>query len=95
MAVYFIGNSTITDPEMFKRYQEAVRATFEGHQMRSLVSTFDAQTIEGDSCGSRAVVIEFPDEAAFRAWYDSPAYQAVLNLRLDSSEGFALLAQGR
>jgi uncharacterized protein (DUF1330 family) len=33
------------------------------------------------------VIIEFPSREAFRAWYDSPAYQEVLPLRLNSVPG--------
>ena len=31
-------------------------------------------------------VIRFPDPAAFRAWFDSPAYQALIPLREQAAE---------
>ncbi len=49
------------------------------------------ETMEGEPIPSRVVIIEFPDREGFRAWYDSPEYQAVIGLRLDSTEGFAVL----
>src|SRR3954453_19661216 len=33
----------------------------------------------------RIVVIEFPDSAAAAAWYEPPAYQAILPLRTENS----------
>lgn len=40
------------------------------------------------------VLIEFPDLAAARAWYESPAYQEILQLRTDHIEGDLLLIEG-
>lgn len=93
MAAYFVVNADITDPELLAAYRAAARATFEGHDLRLLVSTSDAEVIEGEPKGRRVVILEFPDKAAFRAWYDSPAYQEIIKMRLDSTDGFALLAE--
>ena len=59
------------------------------------VSTNEAETVEGEPKGERVVVLEFPDREAFRAWYDSPAYQEIIGLRLGSTDGFAVLVEGR
>jgi hypothetical protein len=39
-------------------------------------------------------VIGFPDLAAARAWYDSPAYREILPLRTRNSDGVTLLVDG-
>lgn len=94
MAYYFIVNATVTDRDKFDEYQRAVRPTLAGQDVKVLVSTFDAETVEGTSCGPRAVIIEAPTREAFMAWYESDAYQGVIGLRLAASEGFAILAKG-
>jgi|SRR5215213_1591787 len=94
MSVYFIVNSTITDRAVLDEYVAAAGATLAGTDMSLRVVTNDAETIEGQPAGERVVVIEFPDRAAFRSWYDSPAYQAILGMRLASTEGFAVLVDG-
>ncbi|WP_227980021.1 DUF1330 domain-containing protein [Nocardia spumae] len=38
------------------------------------------------------IVIEFPDYDAAQAWYASPEYQEILPLRLNNSQGIAMLA---
>ena len=48
---------------------------------------------EGSWTG-RTVVIEFPDLATARAWYNSPEYQAILPFRLVASQGDAILVEG-
>jgi uncharacterized protein (DUF1330 family) len=37
--------------------------------------------LEGKWHGPKTVVLEFPDEAALRKWYDSPAYRAAAKIR--------------
>lgn len=40
------------------------------------------------------IVLEFPDLAAARGWYRSPAYQAIVRLRTDNSEGDTVVVEG-
>jgi uncharacterized protein (DUF1330 family) len=40
------------------------------------------------------VVIGFPTLDDARAWYDSPAYQAILPLCTENSDGTAFLVEG-
>jgi uncharacterized protein (DUF1330 family) len=94
MTTYLIVNATITDPAGLDAYGAAVRPTLAGHDVKVLVSTNEATALEG-SPGERAVVLEFPNRAAAEAWYHSPAYQAVIGLRLNSTNGIAIFAEGR
>ena len=51
------------------------------------------EVVEGEWPG-HLVLIEFPDMEQARGWYHSPAYQAILSLRTDHSEGSAILLDG-
>jgi uncharacterized protein (DUF1330 family) len=95
MPTYLIVNATITDQELLDAYHAVVGPTLAGHDVKVRVATDTAQTIEGEPAGPRVIVMEFPDEEAFRAWYDSPAYREVIDLRLKATSGFAVLAPGR
>lgn len=92
MSTYVVVNVTITDRSMLDQYRAAVGATMAGHDVELLLSSNDAEAVEGTPAGERVVILRFPDRAAFRAWYDSDAYQAVIGLRLDSTEGFMVVA---
>jgi uncharacterized protein (DUF1330 family) len=94
MSTYFIATSTVTDPEKLSAYETAAGATLAGRDISLRAVTREAKVIEGTSPGTRVVVLEFPDEAAFREWYDSPEYQAILSQRLESTDGFAVLVEG-
>jgi uncharacterized protein (DUF1330 family) len=91
MSVYFIATSSITDPELVASYLADAGATLAGHDVKLLAVTTEATAVEGEPPGSRVVVMEFTDEAAFRAWYDSPAYQAILPRRLNGTKGYSVL----
>jgi uncharacterized protein (DUF1330 family) len=94
MSTYFIATSTVLDPEKLSDYVTAAGATLAGRDVSLLVVTQEAKVIEGTPPGTRVVVVEFPDEAAFREWYDSPEYQAIVSQRLESTDGFAVLVDG-
>ena len=95
MSTFFIVNATVTDPDLLASYRAATAATLEGHDVQIVVSTNDAQVVEGTPVGQRVVVLKFPDERAFQHWYQSPAYQDIIGMRLSSTDGFAVLADGR
>jgi uncharacterized protein (DUF1330 family) len=94
MPSYLVVNATITDQSQLDAYLAAVPATLEGHQLEILVASNEAETVEGESAGSRVVVLRFPDRQALDAWYRSPVYQEVMKLRLAGTEGFAVIAEG-
>jgi uncharacterized protein (DUF1330 family) len=94
MSSYFVVNASVTDLAKLNEYQAAVGPTLAGHELKILAATNEAETIEGVPSGSRVVILEFPSKEAFRAWYDSPAYQAVIGLRFAGTSGVGLLAEG-
>ncbi len=89
MAVYFIVQEQINDDAGMAEYGPLARAAA---TTGKLIAAGAPTVIEGDWHGERLVVMEFPDEAAFRAWYDSPAYQAALKVRLAATDSRAALA---
>jgi len=46
-----------------------------------------ASTLEGQVGMPMLAVVEWPDEATFKAWYDSPEYQAIIPDRLAGTYG--------
>ncbi len=52
-----------------------------------LVADHEPNDIESKS-GHTLVILEFESEEAAMQWYNSPEYQAIVNLRIDASEGW-------
>jgi uncharacterized protein (DUF1330 family) len=71
-------------------YLQRIDATLEPFCGRFLVHGGKVERLEGDWSGD-LVIIEFPDRERARAWYKSAAYQAILPLRRENSEGEVVL----
>jgi uncharacterized protein (DUF1330 family) len=74
-------------------YLERIDATLDPFGGRFLVHGGTVEPLEGSFAG-QLILIEFPDEAAVRAWYDSPAYQEILPLRTRHMKADAMLVHG-
>ncbi|GAA2323008.1 DUF1330 domain-containing protein [Nonomuraea roseoviolacea subsp. roseoviolacea] len=74
-------------------YMERVQATLDPFGGTFLVHGQPVEVREGDWPGA-LVIIEFPAIEQARAWYDSPAYQAIVRMRADHIPGVVLLVDG-
>jgi uncharacterized protein (DUF1330 family) len=90
-AIAHLRNPNINDDVL--EYIERIQDTMNPFGGRFLVHNATVDVIEGRWPGT-VVIIEFPDAAQARAWYESPAYQAILPLRLRHIEGDAILVTG-
>jgi len=93
MSVYLIANYTITNPDGYAAYPPAVAPTLAPFGGELVVADFESESVEG-APAPVAIVVRFPDRQSARDWYNSEAYQAVLGLRLENTEGVALFAEG-
>jgi uncharacterized protein (DUF1330 family) len=84
---------TPTINEQVLEYIERIQDTLDPYQGRFLVHGAEVEEVEGPWPGT-VVVIEFPDVESARAWYRSPAYQAILPLRTDNIDGSAIIVPG-
>lgn len=83
---YVVGRITVKSPAHWDDYRARVPATiapfggelvFRGHVDRAFA---------GDCAHPDIVVIRFPSRQAAADWHDSPAYQALVPLRLQAAE---------
>ena len=78
-------------PEIVE-YLKRIDATLEPFGGRFLVHGGEKTVLEGDWPGD-LVVIEFPDRDSLGAWYDSPAYQDIVQLRTRNSDGDVIVVE--
>ncbi|WP_322041938.1 DUF1330 domain-containing protein [Paraburkholderia sp. J67] len=71
-------------------YLEKIDATLAPFGGRFIVHGGPVERLEGHFSGD-LIVIEFDDREHARAWYRSPAYQAILPLRTRHARGDAFL----
>ncbi len=93
MAAYVIAQLTVTDPEGFEAYRAAVPAVIDAHGGRFLVRGSPVSSLEGEPGRPRVIVLEFPDKAAAESFYNSPEYQNILPLRLNTATGSVIIVE--
>lgn len=93
MAAYFVAQYVVNDPKLYREYQAGAGPTIQASGGELVAFDVAAETIEGTPPGSCTVIVRFPSTEAAKAWYESPAYQAVLGKRLAATKGFAVISQ--
>ncbi len=93
MTVYAIAQLKFTDRAAYNRYQAAFMEVFARYAGTLLAADEAPQIIEGDWDRDKVVLMSFPDEAAFRAWAESPDYQRISQDRQAGAETVVLLVQ--
>ena len=94
MTVYAIAQLRFTDRAAYDRYQMRFMEVFDRFNGRLLAADEAPQVVEGDWGYAKVVLMSFPEEAAFRAWADSPAYREISRDRRAGSEAVVLLTKG-
>ena len=94
MAAYFVLHNRIRDGRSLDAYIPKALETMAPYQPEVLVLDENSEMIEGSANLPRTIVIRFKSRGDATAWYNSPEYRAVLPLRLEATEGFAVLADG-
>ena len=76
MPAYMIAlNRRVHELQKLEAYWKAAGPTFEGRGSKPLSSYTPVTPLELMGPLEGVVLIEFPDVAAAKAWYESPAYQ--------------------
>ena len=94
MAAYLVANIRVTDPAGFAEYREKVAPMIARFGGRYLVRGGAVTEVEGSLGLARLIVLEFPDMAKLRAFYDSADYAPLIALRQASSTGDVALVEG-
>ena len=94
MSVYVIAQLTITDRAAYNRYQSRFMEVMNRYKGRVLAADENPKVIEGQWDREKVVLLSFPDEASFREWVDSSAYQEISKDRRAGSTAVVLLVQG-
>ena len=94
MPAYVIANVEITDPATYERYRKDVPATIEKYGGRFVVRGGATEVLEGSFVPKRIVVLEFPSVERAKAWWSSPEYRPLLELRQSASRGDLFVVAG-
>jgi uncharacterized protein (DUF1330 family) len=82
------------DQEALVEYRRGNTESVARHGGRFIVRGGASERLEGEWDSQRIVVIEFPDMAAARGWYDSEDYAPLKALRRSASDTNIILLDG-
>jgi uncharacterized protein (DUF1330 family) len=94
MAAYLVAQLKVHDPALFAEYRERVPAIIARFGGRYIVRGGAHHVLEGTPDLHRVVMIEFPDLAAARAFYNAPDYAPLIDMRRRASTGDLFIVEG-
>ncbi|GAA4546353.1 hypothetical protein GCM10023192_60780 [Amycolatopsis samaneae] len=90
-----ISESEVLDETLAQRYRELAAASIARYGGTYLARAVDPEVAEGEfPPARRAFVIEFPDLARVREWYDSPEYTEARKLAAKALKRRMLFVDG-
>lgn len=93
MSVYVIAQISITDRDLYNKYQARFLDVFKKFKGKLLAADENPQTVEGVWERDKVILIEFPDEQSFRDWAFSDEYLEIAGDRKAGSNGTVLLVE--
>ena len=94
MVAYMIVEVETHDAELMAEYRKHTPGLVAKYGGRFIVRGGETETLEGDWRPPRIVVLEFPDMAAARRFYNADDYRPVLDMRLRAGRSRAILVDG-
>ncbi len=94
MAAYLIVDLEVKNSAGYDDYRRQVPATLAKYGGRFIVRGGASETLEGSWAPKRVVVVEFPDMAALKRWYNSEDYKPLIALRQKHSAGDVIAVEG-
>jgi uncharacterized protein (DUF1330 family) len=94
MPAFLIADIDVTDPAGFEEYKKRVPAIIAAHGGRYLARGGASEVLEGTWRPKRSAIIEFANLASMKAFWDSPEYQPLRELRERSAKSNLVVFEG-
>lgn len=91
---YYIAEFEPTVPGAIQPYSARVESTFKPFGGRFIVRGGDMELLEGIPPNGRLVIIAFDSVDQARAWYNSPAYEAIKPIRQQAGKSNVYIVPG-
>jgi uncharacterized protein (DUF1330 family) len=91
MKAFAILDMDIHDPEGYSQYPPLVWPLIEKYGGKITHRISDFESIEGDWCPNRILIVEFPDKSTAKAFLDDPDYQPIKEIRLKTAASLMVI----
>jgi uncharacterized protein (DUF1330 family) len=94
MAAYLIADIEVIDPAGYEEYKQKAPATISAYGGRYVARGGTTETLEGTWSLKRCVILEFPSLSQLKAWWSSPEYQPVRQIRERTAKSNIVMTEG-
>jgi uncharacterized protein (DUF1330 family) len=94
MPAYIHASVEVTDPALYEEYRQQVPAVIAAYGGRYLVRGGAVEVLEGAAAAQRQVILEFPDMARLKAFYNSPEYRPLMAIRNRAARSSLVAIEG-
>ena len=94
MAAYVIADVEVVDKAGYSEYSEKVPATIAAYGGRYIARGGEIEVLEGHWSPKRCVVLEFPSMVELKAWWESPEYRPLRELRERTAKSNLIATEG-
>lgn len=94
MPAYLFADVEVTDAAGYEQYRQRVSATIDAYGGHYVVRGGVTEVLEGEWVPKRLVILEFADMAQLKAWYRSPEYKPLIDLRQRTAKSTLVAVEG-
>jgi uncharacterized protein (DUF1330 family) len=94
VSAYVISDVEILDDELIKTYRLLAQDSIAKYGGRYLARGGRVEPVEGGWTPKAIIIVEFPDMARAKAWYQSPDYAEALKVRTDALSRRLIFVEG-
>ena len=94
MPAYLVAIGSVKDPAAYEEYRKLAGPAIRQYDGRFLARGGESHVLEGSFPGPRVVVVEFPNVARAKEFFDSPEYQAARRKRLAVADLNLIVVEG-
>ncbi|AWJ83234.1 hypothetical protein TSH58p_06645 [Azospirillum sp. TSH58] len=94
MPAYIIADVNVTNPVAYETYKTLTPDAVARNGGRFIARGGQAEELEGGWQPNRVVILEFPDYATAKAFYDSPEYREAREARKGAADFRMIVVDG-
>ena len=94
MPAYVIADVAVTDPVGYEEYRQRVPAVIAAYGGRYLARGGSTRVLEGSWVPRRCVILEFPSMAQLEAFWSSPEYRPLREIREHTADSNLVAVEG-
>ena len=94
MAAYVIADVEVIDTAGYAEYTRKVPATISAYGGRYIARGGSTEVLEGTWSPKRCVILEFPSMVELKAWWESPEYRPLRELRERTARSNLIATEG-